>query len=529
MRRTPDTQMELFIRNYSLGQYILSSPSASNQFNEPITKKWLHGDIISQTHEIQHRDIKKHKSIAGIIDFLNRVRIGMTSKGVPLYNFHPYDPGYPTMVVASKLKPATNMVAIASFEHWNDKHPRAGIQHIFGAVGDVDAETAVLRMGLSVTNRVPDNEEHYEPNHIHFHNTTPWDIVINIDPPGCQDVDDVIGWRQTPSKTEFFIGIVDIAAWVPEDSPLDNDAKQSAQTIYIDGEAVDPMFPAQLSTQNASLRADGLARPVVALTFCIENNKVVSTQWTLLNVVVTAAYTYESVLNDAKISQTLPHLLSIVTEKPATADPHIWIEQAMILYNTKVAEVLMKYQKGIMRRHAGTKNADYQLLAEKTGKRELAFLGAAAGEYIPATSADIYHAGLDLKMYCHATSPLRRYADVVNHRWLKHLVFGFQEPYTVTMTEHLNYRANQIKQFERLIWFLQHLNQDGSITSTQGIIISYNDEQKTAKVYVPEWKRTIRAVHTTTKVFEPGNEVTIRAFSNLKATSIYQRVVCTML
>jgi len=523
--------MELYIRNYQQGQYTLSTPTKTDTYTEPIVKKWLHRDIINPaTDEVQHRDLKAHKSIVGIIDYLNRIRIGMTPRGVPLYNFHPYDPAYPTMVVASKLKPTVNMVAIASLEHWNEKHPRAGIQHVFGAVGDQVAETAALRMGISIPKRPveAEDEDNIIANHIRHHSTQSWDVVFNIDPAGCMDVDDVMGWRRTTRGTEFFIGIVDISAWVPEDSWLDKEAKQAVQTLYVDGKAVEPMFPPCLSTQKASLRADGVRRPVIALLYNIEGDKVLQTEWRLLNIAVSAAYTYESVLDNPSISEVLPALLGIITNQPQSMDPHVWVEQAMILYNTKVAEVLKHAHKGILRRHAGTTNTDYALLAKTTGVQELAFLGSAAGQYVPATTQDTHHAGLNLKTYCHATSPLRRYADVVNHRWLKHSVFGFQEPYTVTIAEHLNHRSNIIKQFERLIWFLQHLNPDGSITTTKGIVITYDDEKKTAKVYVPEWKRTIRATHTTTQVYEPGKQVTIRAFSNTKATSIQQRVVCSM-
>ena len=523
--------MDLCIRNYIQGQYSLSTPNTIEEYTEPITRKWLHGDIINPTtQESQYRNLKMHKAIVGIIDFLNRIRIGMTPRGVPLYNFHPYDPAYPTMIVASKLKPTENMVAIASLEHWNEKHPRAGIQHVFGHVGSQNAEISALRMGISIP-KAPletDDEDNMIANHIRHHSTQPWDLVFNIDPPGCEDVDDVMGWRRTSHGTEFFIGIVDIAAWVPEDSSLDLEAKAAAQTLYVDGKAVDPMFPAYLSAQKASLRADGVKRPVIALIYLIEGTKVIQTDWRLLKVAVTEAYTYESVLDNPVISEVLPALLGIITTQPQSIDPHVWVEQAMILYNTKVAEVLKQSRKGILRRHAGTSNLNYSLIAEKTKNHELAFLGSAAGQYVPATAQDTYHAGLNLKTYCHATSPLRRYADVVNHRWLKHLVFGFQEPYGITLAEHLNHRSSVIKQFERLIWFLQHLNPDGSITTTQGIVITYNDEKKTAKIYVPAWKRTVRAAHTTARVYEPGAEVTIRAFSNTKATSIQQRVVCSM-
>jgi exoribonuclease R len=523
--------MYLCIKNYAQGQYSFSTPTIIEESTSPITKKWLHGDIINRvTQEPQHRNLKDHKAIVGIIDFLNRIRIGMTARGVPLYNFHPYDPAYPTMVVASKLKPDQNMVAIASLEHWNDKHPRAGIQHIFGPVGNQSAEKAALRMGISTPKSVreSEDEDNIIANHIRHHSNQQWEIVFNIDPPGCEDVDDVMGWRRTARGTEFFIGIVDIAAWVPEDSWLDQEAKQAAQTLYIDGKAVEPMFPPYLSTQKASLRADGTKRPIIALKYLIEGDKVIETEWQLLNVAVTNAYTYESVLTNPVVSEVLPALLSIITEQPQSTDPHVWVEQAMILYNARVAKVLKARQRGILRRHAGTPNEAYKLLADKTNLRELAFLGANAGQYVPASTDDTNHAGLNLATYCHATSPLRRYADVVNHRWLKHLVFGFQEPQVTIMAEHLNHRAHVMKQFERLIWFLQHLNMDGSITTTEGIVITYDIEAKRAKIYVPSWKRTIRATHTTTKVYEPGQTVSIRAFSNLKATSIQQRVVCTI-
>jgi exoribonuclease II len=306
------------------------------------------------------------------------------------------------------------------------------------------------------------------------------------------------------------------------------EAKQAGQTLYIDGKAVEPMFPAYLSTQKASLRADGVKRPVIARLYCIEDNHITLEHWALLNVAVSTAYTYDSVLENPDIVETLPHLLSIVTGKPHTTDSHEWVEQAMILYNTEVAKVLKNRRDGILRRHAGTTQQIYKEVAEKTHIKELAFLGASSGQYVSANSNDTYHAGLALDTYCHASSPLRRYADVVNHRWLKHFAFGFQMPYVTTIIEHLNHRNQAMKQFERLMWFLQHLNPDGSITTVDGIVLTYDEEKKSAKVYVPEWKRTVNAGHTTTQVYEPGTPVTIRAYSNLKATSIQQRVICSM-
>ena len=506
---------------------MFASEQGSETHTKPITKKWLNGDTIDEkTHNVLQRNTRVHKSIVGIVDFVNRIRVGMTPRGVPLYNFHPYDVAYPVMQVASKLSPTENQIALVSFEHWDLKTPRAGIQHIYGSVGDTQAEIAALRMGVNIPRSLLNNEQEdsFAPWN-RLHDGSPWDIVFNIDPEKCEDVDDVMGWRQTiQGTTEFFIGIVDIAAWIPEGSILDEEAKRAAQTLYIDGVAVEPMFPEIISAQKASLRADGVKRPVLALVYTISTQKP---DWRLLNVAVSNAYTYESVLQNETIVKTLPNLLANLTGQQPSDDPHIWVEQAMIAYNSEAGKLLKDKRVGLLRKHEGTSNAVYQALAEQTGIKELAFLGSAAGIYTHATDPNPHHAGLNLQAYCHASSPLRRYADVVNHRWIRHIVFGTQIPQNPTNPEHLNHRATLIKHFERTSWFLNHIKQYG-ITIARGIILTYDKDAEEGKVYVPAWKRTIRAGKVTQQDHNPGDDVKIRAFTNIRATILNKRIVCAM-
>ena len=522
--------MFLSIQNYKDGRYRLSYNNQIQEFTQPIAKKWLHGDRVDLvTKNTTERDKKAHKAIVGIVDFMNRIRIGMTPRGVPLYNFHPYDPGYPTMVVSSKLAPTENVVAIASLEHWDLNVPRAGLQHIFGPVGNTKAEVSALKMGINVPRQIYTDE--LTPN-IRIHDKSPWDSVFNIDPEGCQDVDDVMGWRQVPNGMDFFIGIVDIASWIPEGSDLDRDAYAAAQTLYIDGVAEEPMFPDEISTQKASLRADGIQRPVLALLYQFRTDNsitepLVNANWVLLMVSVTKAYTYESVLRDPDIPNILPPILARLTGLSQSDDPHIWVEQAMILYNTEAAIRLSRAKVGILRKHSGITKPALTTLAETTGVKELAYLGSASGQYISAQESDTAHAGLGLAHYCHASSPLRRYSDVVNHRWIRHVVFGYQSPQIPIEPEHLNHRASLIKQFERTLWFLRAIKPD-TITTAKGYIISVDPETNDAKVYIPEWRRTIKAGHVTNHIYHPGDQVGIRAFTNLKAISLQKRVVCSI-
>lgn len=521
--------MFLSIQNYKEGRYRLSYDNQIQEFNQSITKKWLHGDIVDPaTKNTTERNKKAHKAIVGIVDFMNRIRVGMTPRGVPLYNFHPYDPGYPTMVVSSKQTPTENMVAIASLEHWDLNVPRAGLQHVFGPVGNTKAEVSALKMGIDIPRQI--YTDSLRPN-IRIHDASPWDVVFNIDPEGCQDVDDVMGWRKVRNGMDFFIGIVDIASWIPEGSDWDKDAATAAQTLYMDGVAEEPMFPEEISTQKASLRADGVKRPVLALLYRFRTDgsvdETLNPYWVLLMVSVTKPYTYESVLKDPEIPTTLPPILARLTKLPQSDDPHIWVEQAMILYNTEAATRLSHAKVGILRKHTGITKPELTALAEITGVKELAYLGSASGQYISAKESDTAHAGLNLTHYCHASSPLRRYADVVNHRWLRHVVFGCQTPQIHIEPEHLNHRASIIKQFERTLWFLRAIKPD-TITTAKGYVISIDSETKDAKVYIPEWRRTIKAGHVTEHIYKPGDQVVIRAFTNLRATSLHKRVVCSL-
>jgi exoribonuclease R len=514
----------VYIQHFQNGRYVFTSETCTYQYTKAITKKWLNGDTIdATTHNVLQRNTKAHKSIVGIVDFMNRIRVGMTPRGVPLYNFHPYDVSYPVMQVASKLSPSDNQIALVSFEHWDLKTPRAGIQHMYGSVGDTQAEIAALRMGVNIPRSLMDQEETFVPCN-RLHDSSLWDIVFNIDPEKCEDVDDVMGWRQTTHGLEFFIGIVDIAAWIPEGSVLDEEAKRAAQTLYIDGVAVEPMFPEIISAQKASLRADGVKRPVLALVYTKNTN---SPSWRLLNVAVSNAYTYESVLQNTTIVNTLPQLLATITGQNPTDDPHSWVEQAMIAYNSEAGKLLKDKHVGLLRKHEGTTHETYQALAEQTCIKELAFLGSASGAYTNATDPNPYHAGLNLQAYCHASSPLRRYADVVNHRWIRHIVFGAQKPQTHTNPESLNHRATLIKHFERTSWFLNHIKQYG-ITIAKGIILTYDKDTEEGKVYVPAWKRTICAGKVTQQDHTPGTHVKIRAFTNIRATTLNKRIVCAM-
>jgi exoribonuclease R len=363
------------------------------------------------------------------------------------------------------------------------------------------------------------------------HETAAWDSVFNIDPEGCKDVDDVFAWRLLEDgKTEFAIAIADVASFVPVGSELDAEARRKGLTCYEHGVPIQPMLPTELSEVRASLRADGVARPALARIYTVQNDTVESVRWALIKLSIQKAYSYESVLHDPIVSKKLPELLTICLDhawtSEAAADPHEWVSAAMIAYNSAAGELLKSAGLGLLRRHAGTTQRMYGDLADRTGCSAIAMLGMAAGEYCAASALDSVHSGLGLTAYAHASSPLRRYADLVNQRWIKYLVFGCSAPSTGESERRLclglNGAERRFKALERDLWFLSKIN-PGQISEATGYALEFKAHTEKWTVYVPEWRRKVRGVCS--EELAAGQAVKVRAFADLRRAAWTDRIV----
>ncbi len=521
--------MLLSIKNYIRGPYTLTDNDGNTTtFHDPVPHKWLPGDIVDPDNQAVIAPCLPKYPIVGIVDFVNRTGQGFSPRGVPLYMFYPLDESYPPMIVGSKQNPKHNCIATATMERWENKWPRGALQKIMGAVGDATVEASALVLRASA----PMKPVADAPNAPKSEEETVWDTVFHIDPPGCRDVDDVFMWRTLGNGcVEFGIGISDVASWVAPGSPHDVYAAAAGQTLYVDGNPKVPMLPEALSADAASLLSDGRLRPMIALVHTLRDDAVESREWRRVWSRVHAGYSYDSVLGDKAICTQLCTYLQIALDADLLgadgvgSDSHRWVELAMIHYNRRVAYVLRNCARGFLRTHAGRSAGDWAALAERTGCLELAHFGAPAGAYTPAGKGG-GHAGLGLDCYTHASSPLRRYADLVNQRWLTHAVLGGAAPVSDGASAlHLNARAKAAKALDRDMWFLTNLDTHG-ITETCGYVVDYKEERGWS-VYVPTFGRTVKS--RSVGSFAIGDSVGVRVYTNLKSTSWSGRIVCELI
>ncbi len=318
-------------------------------------------------------------------------------------------------------------------------------------------------------------------------------IIVTIDPEDAKDFDDAVSVEKNPDGT-FTLGvhIADVSSFVQYDSPLDLEAKNRGNSVYLPGFVL-PMLPEVLSNGVCSLQpnqprltksvfitydssanilkkdfANSIIRSTARLTYT-EADRILKGQKTqrpsevvlLLRDMEKLARIIESRRNSSgMLHLDLPETElvfdksgRVVDAHPAdTGYPHTIIEMFMVEANEAVAELLKSLDVPFMRRiHPDPdslslkglsqtlkmfglsvpKNPDrfdLQNILSYVKDSPAAFAvnmyvlrSLARAEYSPL---GIGHYALASKHYCHFTSPIRRYADLLIHRLLQMYLKG---------------------------------------------------------------------------------------------------------
>lgn len=498
--------------------------------------KCLPGDEVSYSPStgVSLLSRSKHPTLAGLLELNSKVKYGFTSRGSPIYLFTPFNEAYPPFVVGcSERDTSVNRLGLIQFESWSETFPRGNLLRLLPVGADEEALAwtysplacerykGPIPLAPLMTNRqqLPENTFH-------------------IDPPGCRDVDDVLTIEHNGSETYIIITIADVAAVVHPGTPLDQRAAQIAQTLYQDGNAPRHMLPAELSESLLSLLPGGEPKPGVSLRFPLSNPN--HTEWFLSAVSTSKTYTYESVYTNREITSVLTQMATALGEP--TDDSHKWIEVAMKFYNLEAAKLLRSTGQGYLRAHDApqqTKLNHYTSISP-----DLRFLAFVSASYIPASATETQHWGLSTDLYTHITSPIRRYADLVNQRVLKAVISQLPLPTSTPPPTHLNSRAKQLKQHDRDLVLLRQIKQQPTGT-TQATVIELKPLPETNEtkviLYVPAWQLVVRLRYTQQAdgsllskderqqfIVKVGDQLTLAYTSNLTARSWKKRMVLTL-
>ena len=312
-------------------------------------------------------------------------------------------------------------------------------------------------------------------------------VIITIDPPDAKDFDDAISIEEdVEGNCVLGVHIADVSAFVTADSPLDVEAKERGNSVYLPGRTI-PMLPEMLSNGICSLQPGQKRFAKSAYLTYDDKGNILSRRFANSIICSTQRLTYQQadkilkggtkgvkrevvkLLGDMErlsraieqrrrkngmLHLDLPETELVMDKSGRVVDahpaddsyPHTMIEMFMVEANDAAASLLDRLNVPFIRRihpepdalsfknlammlkafglslpRSPNRRAIQELLAGVKGHDfsfavNLAVLRSfEKAEYAPL---HIGHYALASTHYCHFTSPIRRYADLIVHRIL---------------------------------------------------------------------------------------------------------------
>ncbi|CAK0753273.1 exoribonuclease II [Gammaproteobacteria bacterium] len=322
--------------------------------------------------------------------------------------------------------------------------------------------------------------------------------IYTVDSATTRDVDDGLSLTAIHGGFEVGIHITDVATVIPQDSILDSEARLRGTSIYLPDLLI-PMLPTVISEGLCSLE-EGVLRPAVSLLLTVDEAGTVCAQRFALTVVrVTQHVTYKEV--DAALASdnsspwhtlltiarawraarraqgalflAFPEVTVMVGEggearierEDRETGAQVLVSEMMIQVNRLTAMVLKEAGIACLyRSQAAPRERLFDGVVPHDlwlNYRQRMQLSRAETGVEPAV-----HHGLGIDAYVTASSPLRRYADLVNQRQFIAFLRGKSPPYSVadlnallTTIERPVSQASLLEQNRRRYWLLRVLEQ----------------------------------------------------------------------
>jgi exoribonuclease R len=420
-------------------------------------------------------------------------KYGFTSKGNAIYLCKPLDEMYPPFYIGSKIVDnLKNKLITFKFDSWpdNSEFPKGTFIDLLGDCGIYEAEKKAsflkangYKWGKIIPNIIVPKKEVPLLNGFTF----------NIDPEGCKDIDDCF----TLLENGLAISIANVAKWV-EYNPWMKYAEYMGTSLYENGVCVKPMFPPILSENLMSLVKD---KERQALSLIIEFNEEdnFSCKFKETLVKVDESYTYDNFPSNKVLSDYVYKLTGL-----RTTDNHKIVELLMLFYNTIAGKALKEKGVGLLRKQKGI-NLDRASLFETFSDTYMYLCYESASYCLP--SEDTTHAMLNIKSYAHASSPIRRYVDIINQMALKGIILEYSS------IERFNNQQKAAKKYEQELLFMDlYYNKKAFL---DGIILNEKN------IFIPVLKKTIQYENT----LEPKSNVKLLYYTDKQKVSWKEKII----
>jgi exoribonuclease-2 len=316
--------------------------------------------------------------------------------------------------------------------------------------------------------------------------------LMTIDGQSTLDYDDAISFEEYGDSCCLGVHIVDVAHFVKKDDPIDREARLRASSIYMPDRKI-PMLPPDLAEGFCSLKA-GELRPAISLLIHLSKTLEIQDYEIIPSLIrVQRQLTYYDVNTVADTSREIASLCDIATKfrqkrlsdgavQISLPDISVWIgdsgeisvnrinrespgrmmvAEIMIMANWLMAKFLSSHGvSAVFRSQPGPRDRLYKgcegSLFQNYMQRRL------LSRFMLLNQPE-RHSGLGLDAYVTATSPIRKYYDLVTQRQIRS-IFGQEAPYSAQEIDQIIHRLQEpmLKvsrmQFQRnRYWILKYL------------------------------------------------------------------------
>ena len=334
-----------------------------------------------------------------------------------VYKCYPDNKYYPVFLVKKSKKKSfqkykNNQYVLIKYSEWTEKHPYATI---INTIGDITITNTINY--LLYTNNIPCKSFTFiNKNNIKYNNNIKQEEnIFTIDPVGSRDLDDALSIRKEGVYYIITTYISDVVT-ILEQYQLWNDLTSQVETLYT-RDKIFTMLPEALSNNMCSL-LEGNIRYVICTDFIIKDNKIIDSKIYRKRVIITTNYYYEEdrllSLKDYQELYNVLYNLNIPI-KYTIKDSHNIVELLMILTNYYCAKELARKQTGIFRKVEYNNNNNNNLHGElEVFLSRWKWMKSEYIVYNDSLHTNIAHDILQLDMYTHITSPIRRLVDILN-------------------------------------------------------------------------------------------------------------------
>jgi exoribonuclease-2 len=319
--------------------------------------------------------------------------------------------------------------------------------------------------------------------------------LITIDGQATLDYDDALSIERLNDGYRLGIHIADVGYYVKKDDIVDQKAALRASSIYMPDLKI-PMIPASLAENLCSLKA-GEKRPAISVMITLspggeirnyeitpsiirverqltyfDANLMFDQDMDIYTLYLIAKRYHALRLEKNAVQITLPEVNVWINDRgePCISRTNrespgrFLISELMILANWLMAKFLADNQiPGIFRSQPGPKERLFEKadgsLFDNWMQRKL------LNRFVLGTTAE-YHSGLGLEAYVTATSPIRKYWDLITQRQIRSLL-GLERPYTeeeilriIHMLEQPMANVSRLQYRRHRYWLLKYLENE---------------------------------------------------------------------